>query len=110
MANKHLDSNTPDVQFEYRKKRNAEAMRIQLVAFTLSIFLTLVAFGAVYFDFSKWFIIPTILLLAAIQVVFQLYYFMHMSEKGHEAPQLFLYGGAICGFAIIVGFSTIIWW
>ncbi len=50
------------------------------------------------------------LLLAVVQVVFQLYYFMHMNQKGHEAAQLFIYGGALIGFVTILGYVTIVWW
>lgn len=85
-------------------------MRHQVISFAISIFLTLVAFGAVAAGFDKWFVIPFILLLALVQVIFQLYYFMHMNEKGHEAVQLFIYGGVIIGFVTILGFVTIVWW
>ncbi|MBS4207751.1 cytochrome c oxidase subunit IVB [Bacillus sp. FJAT-50079] len=110
MENQHLNSNSSQIEYEYRRKRNAEEMRHQVISFAISIFLTLVAFGAVYAGFDKWFVIPVILLLAAVQVIFQLYYFMHMNQKGHEAPQLFIYGGVIIGFATIVCFLTIVWW
>lgn len=110
MENQQLNSSNQQVNYEYRRKRNAEEMRHQVVSFAISIFLTLVAFGAVYAGFDKWFILPFILLLAITQVIFQLYYFMHMSQKGHEAPQLFIYGGVIIGFSIILGFMTIVWW
>lgn len=56
-------------------------MRTQVTTFSIMIFLTLISFTAVVADFSKYYIIPIILLLAAVQVVLQLYYFMHMSEK-----------------------------
>ena len=59
-------------------------MKHQVISFALMIFLTLNCFCAVAYDgFQHWFTIPFILLLAVVQVVFQLYYFMHMSHKGH---------------------------
>lgn len=110
MAN-HSNTGNPKVDLAYRKKKSAEEMRMQLISFALMIFLTLVAFVAVgYEEFSAWFIVPFILLLAVVQLIFQLYYFMHMSHKGHEAPALFLYSGVLVAAITIWAFMTIIWW
>jgi cytochrome c oxidase subunit 4 len=111
MANQQPTTGNPRVDIEYRRKKNAEEMRYQVITFSLMIFLTLIAFAAVGFgDLSSWFIAPFIILLAVIQVIFQLYYFMHMSHKGHEAAQLFLYSGVVVGAITILAFTTIIWW
>jgi cytochrome c oxidase subunit 4 len=111
MANSHVNSGDPKVDIEYRRKKSAEEMRYQIVSFTLMIFLTFIAFAAVAMKgFTVWFTVPFIILLAVVQVVFQLYYFMHMSHKGHEAPALFLYSGLFVGLVTILAFSTIIWW
>ncbi|MFB3168860.1 cytochrome c oxidase subunit IVB [Neobacillus sp. 179-C4.2 HS] len=111
MANSQLNSGNPRVDIEYRRKKSAEEMRHHVVSFALMIFLTLIAFAAVAIKgFSAWFIVPFILLLAVVQVIFQLYYFMHMNHKGHEAPSMFLYSGVLVGAVTILAFSTIIWW
>ncbi|MDZ5470656.1 cytochrome c oxidase subunit IVB [Bacillus sp. 31A1R] len=110
MASQQTNSGNPRVDIEYRRKKSAEEMRHQIISFALMIFLTLVAFVAVgYEGFSSWFIVPFILLLGCVQVVFQLYYFMHMSHKGHEAPALFLYSGLLVGLITILAFVTIVW-
>ncbi|MBM4764062.1 cytochrome c oxidase subunit IVB [Bacillus sp. B15-48] len=110
MASQQPTAN-PRVDIEYRRKKNAEEMRYQVISFSLMIFLTLIAFAAVGFaDITNWFTIPFILLLAVVQVIFQLYYFMHMSHKGHEAPQLFIYTGVFIAFIMVLAFMTIIWW
>ncbi|MEH6944984.1 cytochrome c oxidase subunit IVB [Bacillus sp. JJ722] len=110
MENNHVDSTHPEVDVNYRRKKNAEDMRHQVISFSLMIFLTLLSFAAVGFDsFSKWFIIPVIVLLAVVQVVFQLYYFMHMSNKGHSLPAMFLYSGLLVGAVTILAFVTIVW-
>jgi cytochrome c oxidase subunit IV len=99
------------VDLEYRRRKNAEEMKHQLISFVLMILLTLISFAAVGYDkFSHWFSIPFILLLAVVQVAFQLYYFMHMSHKGHEMPAVFLYGGVFAAFLTIWGLSAIVWW
>jgi cytochrome c oxidase subunit 4 len=111
MENQQLNSGNPRVDIEYRRRKNAEEMRYQVVSFALMIFLTLIAFATVYMKgFTAWFTVPFIILLAVVQVIFQLYYFMHMSHKGHEAPSLFLYSGVLVGAITILTFSTIIWW
>lgn len=110
MANQQTGSGNPRVDNEYRRRKSAEEMRYQVISFTLMIFLTLVSFVAVGYEFSGWFTVPFIILLAVIQVIFQLYYFMHMSHKGHEAPALFLYSGVIVGAITVLAFLTVIWW
>ncbi|MGW6189621.1 cytochrome c oxidase subunit IVB [Bacillus cereus] len=109
MAVKQTDN--PKVDLVYRKRKSAEEMKHQVVTFSLMIFLTLVAFAAVAYPktFSPIFSVPFILLLAVIQVIFQLYYFMHMSHKGHEAASFFLYSGLLIGLLTILAFMTIVW-
>jgi cytochrome c oxidase subunit IV len=109
MASKQ--SGNPNVDLAYRRKKNKEDMKHQVITFALMIALTLVAFLAVGYDgFTAWFSVPFILLLAVVQVIFQLYYFMHMSHKGHEAPALFLYSGLVVALITVLAFVTIIWW
>jgi cytochrome c oxidase subunit 4 len=98
------------VNLKYRRKKNAEEMKHQVITFTLMIALTLIAFLAVAYDgFSHWFVKPFILLLAVVQVIFQLYYFMHMKHKGHDTISLFLYAGLTVGLATVLVFLTIVW-
>ena len=97
-------------EYEYARRKRKEDMRTQVTTFAIMIFLTLIAFTSVAAGMSAYFVVPVILLLAAIQVVLQLYYFMHMSEKGHEITTFFLYTAALIGFTVILTFITIIWW
>ena len=100
----------PKTDLVYRRKKNAEDMRYQVISFGLMIGLTVVAFLAVAADVGVGFTVPFILLFAIIQVAFQLYYFMHMSQRGHEAPSLFLYAGILVAFVTVLAFMTLIWW
>ncbi|MED0969317.1 cytochrome c oxidase subunit IVB [Bacillus paramycoides] len=104
-------TNNPKIDLVYRKRKSAEEMKHQVITFALMIFLTFVAFAAVAYPktFSPIFSVPFILLLAVVQVVFQLYYFMHMSHKGHEAASFFLYSGLLIGLLTILAFMTIVW-
>ncbi|MGG0717767.1 cytochrome c oxidase subunit IVB [Robertmurraya massiliosenegalensis] len=110
MENNQTNTGNATVDIAYRRKKNAEEMRHQVITFAMMIFFTIVAFVAVGSGMTGWFTVPFILLLAAIQVIFQLYYFMHMSHKGHEAPALFLYSGLLVGLITVLAFMTIVWW
>lgn len=109
---KQTNTGNPKVDLLYRRKKNAEEMKHQFITFALMIFLTLVAFFAVAYPktFAPIFTVPFIILLAIVQVIFQLYYFMHMSHKGHEVPSLFLYAGIVVAFLTVLTFMTIVWW
>lgn len=111
MTNDQTKITNSQANLEYRRKKNAEGMRQQVITFTLMIFLTVISFVAVgYGEFSGKFVVPFIILLAAIQVIFQLYYFMHMHEKEHEMPQFFIYTGVFAAFLTILAMVTIVWW
>lgn len=109
MESSQSNSTNPRLNLEYRRKKNAEEMKHQLITFILMIFFTILSFVAVYFKFSQWFIKPIILLLAAIQVVFQLYYFMHMQHKGHGLAALMLYSGLTVALLTVWAFVEIVW-
>ena len=115
MADIQVYKRTPAEQ-QLMQRRAKKSMRDQVMMFSLMIFLTLVSFSMVVAyqadvaGFSKYFIIPMIMLFAAVQVGLQLYYFMHMSEKGHGTPQMFMYTGALFAFLVVLTFVTIVWW
>lgn len=95
---------------EYEKKQHKEEMKQQVITFVLMILFTFVAFGMVIMEVNSYFVIPTLIILAIVQVAFQLYYFMHMKNKGHNMPALMMYGGAAVAGLTIITFSSIIWW
>lgn len=69
-------------------------MKHQLVSFGLMIFFTILAFYAVASDvISLSFAAPFILLLAIVQVILQLYFFMHLNQKGHSWPNTMILTG-----------------
>lgn len=72
-------------QYEYDRHHNAVHMRKQVINFAIMIFLTFIAFGMAAAGFSKYLIFPFILLLAGVQVVLQLYAFMHLEDKKHTS-------------------------
>lgn len=110
MENNQMNTSNPKIDLDFRRKQNAEEMRHQVISFGLMILFTIIAFVAVGAGFSAWFTVPFILVLAAVQVAFQLFYFMHMNHKGHEAPMLFMFSGVFFAIVMIIAYLTIIWW
>ncbi|WP_066192813.1 MULTISPECIES: cytochrome c oxidase subunit IVB [Gracilibacillus] len=101
---------TLEQQEAYEKEKRKQEMKQQVITFALMIIFTLVSFGMVMAGLDKLFIVPVILLLAAVQVGFQLYYFMHMSHKGHELPSVMFYGGVFTAFLTILALAVLVWW
>ena len=101
----------PRSEAEYKQSRRqaGQAMRNQVTVFAIMIFLTFIAFAAVQAGFSAYLVIPIVLLFAGVQVGLQLYYFMHLSEKGTGIMQFFMYSSVIVAFTMILAFITIIW-
>jgi cytochrome c oxidase subunit 4 len=99
------------IDLKYRRKKSAEEMKHQLVSFIMMILLTLLSFVSVIYrdSLDPYFTIPFIILLAVIQLVFQLYYFMHMKNKDHGIPAIFLYSGLLVGLVTVLAFVTIVW-
>lgn len=92
----HVDPSAPLVgqaSKESERKLKRES-RSQIVSFIFMIFITTTAFLTVASDaIPTGFAIPFILLLAAVQVVMQLYYFMNMNQKGNGWVQALLWTG-----------------
>ncbi|UOR12954.1 cytochrome c oxidase subunit IVB [Halobacillus amylolyticus] len=103
-------SKSPSQQMDFEKKQNKEEMKQQVISFIMMILFTFVAFGMVLLEVNSYFLIPTLLLLAVVQVLFQLYYFMHMKNKGHDMVAVMMYGGIGVATLTIITFTTIIWW
>lgn len=80
---------------EELKKVNDEQKK-QIIAFALMIFLTIISFIAIGTDIvPSSFAIPLILLLAFIQLILQLVYFMHLKDKGHGWASTFISSGIV---------------
>lgn len=97
-------------EHEFLKKKRETEMRHHLTSFAIMIFLTLIAFTMVAAGFSAYLIVPIILLLAAIQVVLQLYHFMHLSNKGMGTIAFFMFSGLFVAFITVLALVTIVWW
>lgn len=85
-------------------------MKHQIITFIMMIIMTLIAFAAIDLEeyVSPLFSLPLILLMAIIQVIYQLYYFMHMKHEGHRVISIFIYSGVLAVFVIVLSFLTIV--
>ncbi|MCC2684527.1 MAG: hypothetical protein K0R75_1426 [Paenibacillaceae bacterium] len=85
-----------------------EGPRNHYISFALSIILTILAFaGVVYGGLDRGFVLAFIVILAIVQAVFQMVYWMHMKDRGHLYPIMFIVMGAvIAGIAV---FTAVYW-
>ncbi|AXF55504.1 cytochrome C oxidase subunit IV family protein [Salicibibacter kimchii] len=87
---------------EEKRKLNRE-QRIQVIAFAFMIGITILAFLAVGAEgIPTIFTTPFILLLALVQLIIQLYYFMHLKDKDHGWPSSFMISGLVLAAPMIV--------
>lgn len=95
-----------------RKGSYSQEIPYHIWAFVVSVGLTSFAFLAV----GKGLIENTmilgmfILLLAVIQVVFQLFVWMHLNQKGHEIPKVFIFSGILFAVVTATALMLLIWW
>ncbi|ALX47358.1 cytochrome c oxidase subunit IVB [Lentibacillus amyloliquefaciens] len=96
---------------EFQKQKNKEEMQKQVITFALMILFTIIAFVIVATGvMDSMFIVPVLIILALIQVGFQLYYFMHMKDKGHDMPSVMMYGGMFAAMLTLAALGVITWW
>ena len=91
----------------YLVQKRKKEMKKQLIVFTLMIFYTILAFVTVM-TISTPAVPLVIMLLGIVQVIFQLYYFMHMKERNHGFPALFLYSGAFFGLVVVAALTMLV--
>lgn len=84
-----------------------ESVWKHLVSFLVMIILTAAAFYLVAVDVvPKHWILPLILLFATIQVLLQLFTFMHLSQKGTLMYTIFILVGIVIAVVSAIG---IVW-
>jgi len=93
-------------------RRMAREKQYQLMVYGVSVVLTLLAFLAVGSEAiqNRPALVSFIIILALLQVLFQLTYFMHLKDKGHKYPVGFLFYGGFATMVIVFGILLWIWW
>lgn len=101
-------------QASYSKVRRGpahEGPKNHLIAFAVSLVLTALAFfAAANHLLSTGFVIFLLSAMAVVQVIVQLTYWMHMKDRGHFFPTLFLSMGALIVVAFFVAAFYWMWW
>lgn len=105
-----MEANRPSQ--EVKRSRSHEGPKKQLIAFGLSIILTLLAFIVVNYkdNVDATFLGIFLVLMALIQAVVQAVFWMHLNEKGSAHMRVALtYGGVIGTTAIVAGIFWTVW-
>ncbi|MBP2001651.1 cytochrome c oxidase subunit 4 [Paenibacillus shirakamiensis] len=94
-----------------RHRHRVEGPQKHVVAFIFSIVLTLIAFAAVAAGgVNSSFTIILLVVMAVLQVIIQLAYWMHMKDKGHMIPIIFMAGGFFVAFTAVITALYWVWW
>jgi cytochrome c oxidase subunit 4 len=111
-TNINQQTNVKPVAVPQRKTSYSREIPYHLWAFFISMALTAFAFIAVHAGIIENTLLlgMFILLLAAIQVIFQLFVWMHLNQKGHEVPILFIFTGFFVAAITVGALMLLIWW
>ena len=94
-----------------RRRHRVEGPQKHIIVFILSIVLTAIAFAAVAAgEVNTAFTVILLLVMAVIQVFVQMGYWMHLKDKGHMMPILFMIGGFFVAATCIVMALFWVWW
>lgn len=105
MSAHHGPSSTEDRHYRHEGPKN------HYLSFVLSILLTMLAFAAViYGGLDRAFVLWFIVILAIVQAVFQLVYWMHMKDRGHTYAILFMSMGAVIALTAFAAAVYWMWW
>lgn len=104
---------------DYKKAKSKHSAKLHFLTFALSMILTVISFYIVGniiapsdgVAITSWsFAMPFITLLAIVQALFQLIFWMHMNEKGHLFPAIGIALGATVAATAIVAFVYWLGW
>lgn len=114
---KQSSSKTSSIKSEIKEKHNRKNATNRLLwSFGLMIALTCIAFVAVASAASEdpvipaTFVVPFIILLAVIQVVVQLFIFMHLEERGSQYFIYFIFTGVFVAVITVIALMLWVWW
>lgn len=94
-----------------RRRHRYEGPQKHVIAFIFSIVLTLIAFATVAAGgVNIAFTVILLLTMAFLQVLVQLGYWMHLKDKGHMIPILFMIGGFFVAGLCIIAAVYWMWW
>lgn len=106
-----MSANQHSMPEEGQRRHRHEGPQKHIVAFAFSMVLTLIAFAAVSAGgVNKSYVYILLITMAILQVLIQLGIWMHMKDRGHAFPILFIFGGATIAFTCIAMALFWVWW
>jgi cytochrome c oxidase subunit 4 len=85
-------------------KNPSDHSRKHLLAFAVMMILTAIAFAAVATGaLPTVALVAILLIMAAIQVILQLFTFMHLDQKGSFFPIVFMTAGLVFAVVVVLG-------
>lgn len=104
-------SSNQSVSGEEARRHKMEGPQKHIVAFILSLALTIIAFAAVAAGgINTTFTYIILVLMALIQVFVQLAFWMHMKDRGHLFPIISIIAGVVVVFAMVIMAVYWVWW
>jgi len=93
------------------RRHKVEGPGKHIVAFVLSLVLTLIAFAAVASgEINTTFTYIILVGMALVQVFVQLAYWMHMKDRGHLFPIIAIASGVVVVFTMVIMATYWVWW
>src|SRR5690242_16498412 len=86
-----------------KERHKAESPLNHYLSYIVSIVLTMIAFAAVlYGGLDHKFLLIFLVVMALVQILFQLVYWMHMKERGH------VYAAVALGFGFFIALTAVV--
>ena len=104
------ENQAASAQEQAPRRHRVEGPQKHIIAFILSLVLTIIAFAAVASGISASFIYVILIVMAVIQVLVQLSYWMHLKDKGHLFPIISICAGVVLVIAMTVMALYWVWW
>jgi cytochrome c oxidase subunit 4 len=105
MANQHTAAE------DQGKRHKHEGPQKHIIAFIMSIVLTVIAFAAVAAgEINETFTYIILIGMAVLQVFVQMAFWMHMKDRGHIFPIVGILFGVFVVFTLVVMAEYWAWW
>jgi cytochrome c oxidase subunit 4 len=96
---------------EQTKRHKVEGPQKHIVAFVMSLALTIIAFAAVAAgEINTTFTYIILVGMAILQVFIQMAFWMHMRERGHLFPIISIFVGIFIVLTLMVTALYWVWW
>lgn len=101
----HIGSGEPVKRYRH------EGPRKHIIAYIFSMLLTLIAFATVIAgEINTTFTYILLIVMAILQVIIQMSYWMHMKDRGHLFPIIGILSGVFVAFTLVVMAEYWAWW